>query len=530
MSSQTLSRATQGRRVARAATIVMAAFVASRVLGLARESVIGARFATVETYGAYLAAFRIPDLIFNIIAGGALASAFIPTFTVFLARDEREIGWRMASAVANWMMLVLGVIAALAAIFAPWLARLIAPGFDPELVQLTANLMRFMLISTVIFSLSGLIMSILNAFEHFLTPAIAPVMYNLGILFGALFLAPTMGVYGLAWGVVLGAVAHAAIQLPALRHFGIRYVPVLGLRDMQIRDAVRRVGRLMLPRIAGAGLVQFMFLANTIIASFYSASVLPALNYAWIVMLLPHGVFASSVATAVFPTFSRMAAKGDQAGMRAGLAQTLRAVLFVSLPSAVGLVILREPIVRLLFERGQFTHTDTLAVAWALGFYGLGLVAHSFIEIINRAYFAVQDTITPVVVGGLAMVANIALSLILVNVIGDPTTLERGPQGGLALANVLASSAEVPILLWLMRRRMGGIEGTALLASAGRLTLAAGAMGLVLWGLLHWDALAALPVLLFVPLVVAIGAVVYVAIAWLLGVEETKLAHRLLRP
>jgi putative peptidoglycan lipid II flippase len=128
------------------------------------------------------------------------------------------------------------------------------------------------------------------------------------------------------------------------------------------------------------------------------------------------------------------------------------------------------------------------------------------------------------------MVANIALSLILVNVIGDPTTLERGPQGGLALANVLASSAEVPILLWLLRRRMGGIEGTALLASAGRLTLAAGAMGLVLWGLLHWDALAALPVLLFVPLAVAIGAAVYAAIAWLLGVEETKLARRLLRP
>lgn len=527
MSSQTLSTPSQGRRVARAATIVMAAFVASRVLGLVRESVIGARFATLEPYGAYLAAFRIPDLIFNLIAGGALASAFIPTFTTFLTREEQESGWKLASAVANWMLVILGVAAALAAVFAPALAHLVAPGFDPEMVQLTANLMRFMLISTVIFSLSGLMMSILNAFEHFLTPAIAPVMYNLGILFGALFLAPTLGVYGLAWGVVLGAVGHALVQLPALRHFGIRYTPVLGLRDLAVRGAVRRVAVLMGPRVAGAGLVQFMFLANTIIASFYSPSVLAALNYAWIVMLLPHGIFASSVATAVFPTFSRMAAKGDEAGMRTGLAQTLRAVLFVALPSAVGLVILREPIIRLLFERGQFTHTDTLAVAWALGFYGLGLVAHSLIEIINRAYFAVQDTVTPVVVGGLAMVANIGLSLLLVNVIGDPTTLERGPQGALALANVLASTAEVPILLWLLRRKLGGIEGTQLLNSAGRLALAATAMGVMLWLLLHWGPSATLPALLFVPLAVAAGAAVYGAVAWLLRVEETKLVLRI---
>nr|MBA3532928.1 murein biosynthesis integral membrane protein MurJ [Ardenticatenales bacterium] len=484
MSTKSLATpsSTTARHVARAATIVMLAFIVSRVLGLVRASVIAERFATVDTYGAYLAAFRLPDLIFNLIAGGALASAFLPTFTTFLTRDEHEQGWRLASAIANWMLLLLGLAATLAAIFAPWLvANIIAPGFDPEMVQLTANLMRFMLISTVIFSLSGLIMSILNAFEHFLTPAIAPVMYNLGILFGAIFLAPSMGIYGLAWGVVLGAVAHALVQLPALHRFGIRYVPILGLGDHHIKESVMRVGRLMGPRVLGAAVVQLMFLSNTIIASFYAPSVIAALDYAWLLMLLPHGVFASSVATVIFPTFSRMAAKGDERGMRAALAQTLRAVLFVALPSAVGLLLLRVPIIQLLFEHGQFTEESTLAVAWALTFYAPGLIAHSMMEIMNRAFFALQDTVTPVMIGVVAMLANIALSLLLIPYIGDPASLVQGPQGALALANTLAATVEMVVLLWLLRQKMGGIEGRALAHHAGRLAIAAGGMGLALW-------------------------------------------------
>lgn len=526
-SSTTSSTAT--RRVARAATIVMVAFVVSRVLGLVREAVIGARFGTLDEYGAYLAAFRIPDLIFNLVAGGALASAFLPEFTVFLTNEDEENGWRLASAVANWLMISLGIVSLFAAIFAPWLvSNVIAPGFEPELALLTAQLMRFMLVSTVIFSLSGLMMSILNAYQHFLVPAIAPVMYNLGILFGALVLAPYIGIFGLAWGVVLGASAHALVQIPKMFEYGLRYSPILGRADESLWPSVRNVARLMGPRVLGAAVVQLMFLANTIIASFYGAPVLAALNYAWIVMLLPHGIFASSIATAIFPTFSRMAAKGDQAGMRDGLAQTLRAVLFVVIPSAVGLIMLRVPIIQLLFERGEFTHQTTIAVAWALGFYGFGLIAHSLIEIISRAYFAIQDTFTPVIIGGAAMIANIALSLTLIPFIGDPTSLEQGPQGALALANTLASTAEIFILLWLLRRKIGGINATELLNTSTRLFIAAGVMALALWGLQQWTVLTTLSIYIFTPLAIAIGGATYFAMTLILRVEEATMVPKMI--
>ncbi|MGB0387703.1 MAG: murein biosynthesis integral membrane protein MurJ [Ardenticatenaceae bacterium] len=530
MSSITSSKTSSTtRRVARAATIVMLAFVVSRVLGLVREAVIGARFGAMDEYGAYLAAFRIPDLIFNLIAGGALASAFLPTYTLFLTRDEHENGWRLASAVANWLMIGLGVVSVLAAIFAPWLvANFIAPGFEPELVELTAQLMRYMLISTVIFSLSGLMMSILNAHEHFLMPAIAPVMYNVGILFGALVLVPYVGIFGLAWGVVLGAAGHAVVQLPKLRAYGARYMPTLGRRDPTIRSSVGQVGKLMGPRVLGAAVVQLMFLANTIIASFYDPSILAALNYAWIVMLLPNGVFASSIATAIFPTFSRMAAVGDKAGMRQGLAQTLRALLFVVVPSAVGLVMLRVPIIQLLFERGQFTHETTMAVAWALGFYGFGLIGHALIEIISRAYFAIQDTFTPVAIGVLAMATNIGLSLLLIPVIGDATSFTTGPQGALALANTIASTAEVFVLLWFLRPKIGGIEALNLLNTTVRLAIAATVMGGALWLMPQLPILRDLPILIFTPLAIAVGGAIYFIYTLVLGVEEAEIVPNMI--
>ncbi len=516
------------RRLLRAASIIMVAFVVSRVLGLVREAVIGARFGAMDEYGAYLAAFRMPDLLFNLIAGGALGSAFLPTFTEFLTREDRAGGWRLASAVANWLIVSLGIIAGVMALIAPWLvSHIIAPGFSPELTALTASLMRFMLVSTIIFSLSGLVMSILNAFDHFLMPAIAPVMYNLGILFGALFLAPRLGIYGLAYGVVLGAAAHALVQFPVLRRYGLRYLPTFALRDPRLRLSVAKVGRLMAPRMVGAAVVQLMFLANTIIASFYDPSVLAALNYAWILMLLPHGVFASSVATAIFPTFSRMAALNDRAGMRDGLAQTLRALLYVTLPAAVGLTILRVPIIQLLFERGVFSADTTRAVAWALLFYAPGLVGHSLVEIINRAFFALQDTLTPVIVGVLAMAANIGLSLALIPLVSTPGDLAHGPQGALALANTLASSTETVVLLLLLRRRLGGVGGHALRGGFARMALAAGVMGGALWLLLQ--ALAGWPTLLSTPLIIALGGGLYLALTWLLGVDEARLLPRLLR-
>jgi putative peptidoglycan lipid II flippase len=426
---------------------------------------------------AYLAAFRLPDILFQIVAGGALASAFIPTFATFWEQDNRQGAWRLASAIINLVLGITTVLAAVAALVAPWLIRtVIAPGFDAARQALAASLMRVMLITPAIFGVSGVIMGVLNARQHFLLPALAPALYNLGIIGGALVLAPSMDVRGLAVGVVVGAVAHLLVQLPALARQGMRYTGALGLRDAGVRE----VGRLMLPRMAGLAAVQLNFLVNTILASGLAPGSLSALNYAWLLMLLPQGVFAQAVATAAFPTFSAQVARGQLLEMRSTLVATLRAVLYLSLPAAVGLILLGRPLVEILFQRGAFTENSTGLVAGALALYAIGLPAHSAVEILVRAFYAMHDTRTPVVIGVAAMGLNIGLSLALLALF---RAAGRPPYAGLALSNSLATTAEMGTLLLILRRRMGGLEGRRLAGSLMRIGLACAAMAAVLLGL-----------------------------------------------
>jgi putative peptidoglycan lipid II flippase len=502
------------RQIARAATVVMIAFTLSRLVGLVRQMVIAGQFGTALEMDAYQAAFRLPDLIFQLMAGGALGSAFIPTFTGYLSREDRAGAWRMASAIVNLLLLLLTLTAILGAWVAPWLVeRVVAPGFDPATAALTARLMRVMLISSVIFGLSGVIMGALNAHQHFLLPAIAPLTYNLAIIGGALFLAPSWGVMGLAVGVVAGSALHLLIQVPGLLHLGARYTPVLTLRD----PGVREVTRLMGPRVLGLAIVQLNFLINTNLASRLGQGAVSAINFAWLLMLLPQGVFAQAVATAAFPTFSGQVARGGREDMRSALAATLRAVFALSLPAAVGLAVLRQPLVALLFERGAFGETSTDLVAWALLFYALGLVAHAGLEIVARAFYALHDTRTPLLVGGGAMLLNMLLSLTL------PPLFEAFgwlPHGGLALANSLATTLEWIGLVWLIRNRLDGLEGRRSLPMLLRVIAAATLMGLGL-GALLWALPAANPLWL-APAGVALGTALYLGMGWMLGVEEIR--------
>ncbi|MFB0537413.1 MAG: murein biosynthesis integral membrane protein MurJ, partial [Anaerolineae bacterium] len=285
---------------------MIAAFALSRVLGLAREMIIGQQFGTSGELDAYLAAFRLPDILFQLVAGGALGSAFIPTFSGYLARGAERGAWRLASAVINLVLVVLSALALLAAAFAPLLvAKVVAPGFDPAKRALTVQLMRLMLLSPVIFGVSGIVMGILNSYQHFLLPALAPIVYNLSIIGAAFFLSPSLGIQSLAVGVVVGSVLHLAVQIPALIRRGMDYSPILGLGN----PGVREVGRLMAPRVLGLAVVQLNFLINTILASGLADGSLAALNFAWLLMLLPQGIFAQALATAAFPTFSELAAK-----------------------------------------------------------------------------------------------------------------------------------------------------------------------------------------------------------------------------
>ncbi|MCP4537592.1 MAG: murein biosynthesis integral membrane protein MurJ [Chloroflexi bacterium] len=509
-----------GRQIAKAATLVMALFVVSRVLGLVRQMVFGAMFGTGGDLDAYLSAARIPETIFLIVAGGALGSAFIPTFADHLAKKDHAGAWRLASAVINLALIALTVLAVLTAVLAPVLVQtIIAPGFTASQQALTTSLLRLMLISPIIFGVSGIVMGALNAHQHFLLPALAPAVYNLSIIGGALLLGPHMGVRGMAVGMVIGSALHLLVQVPGLLRYGARYVPTLGLNN----PSVREVGRLMLPRMLGTTIVQLNFVINNSLASGLGEGAVSAINYAWMLMLLPQGVFAQAVGTAAFPTFAAQAAREEHAEMRSTLAATLRAVFALCLPATVGLMVLGRPLVALLFERGAFETTSTEAVVWALALYALGLVGHAGIEIIARAFYALHDTLTPVWVGGLAMVINVVLSLTLPGIfegVGYP------PYAGLALANSIATLLELVALLPLIQRRMGQAddqhesEGRRTLIAFAKSGLASLAMGAILIG---WQAI--LPnagTLILGGGGIVLGAAVYVGVALLLRVEELQ--------
>lgn len=508
-----------GRQIAKAATLVMALFVVSRVFGLVREMVVGALFGTSAAYDAYQAAARIPEMIFLVVAGGALGSAFIPAFADHMAKEDHAGAWRLASAIVNLALIVLTVTAGLTAVFAPVLVRtVIAPGFDPPQQALTARLLRLMLLSPIIFGVSGIVMGALNAHQHFLLPALAPSVYNLSIIGGALLLGPRLGVMGMAVGVVVGAALHLLVQVPGLMRYGARYIPTLGLDD----PSVREVGRLMAPRVLGTAVIQLNFVVNNSLASMMGEGAVSAINYAWLLMMLPQGVFAQAVGTAAFPTFAEQVARGERDEMRSALVATLRAVFFLSIPATVGLLMLGRPLVGLLFERGAFEAGSTEAVTWALAFYALGLVGYAGLEIVARAFYALHDTLTPVWVGGLAMGLNVALSLTLPGVFG----LVGWPHhAGLALANSVAILLELVVLLVLMQRRMNGLEGRRTLTAFAKSGLAALAMGVVLLG---WQAvLPGAGSLVLGGGGIVLGVAVYLGAALLLRVEELRALARL---
>jgi putative peptidoglycan lipid II flippase len=503
---------TNTRQVARAASLVMALFVASRAMGLLREMVIARQFGTSADLDAYLAAFRLPDMLFALMAGGALGSAFIPVFADYLTHGDEPGAWRLASAVINWVIVLLSVAGALAALLAPTLvAAVIAPGFAPAQQALTAELMRWMLISTTIFGASGVVMGILNARQHFLLPAIAPVVYNAAIIAGAWGLGPTIGVRGAVVGVVTGAVGHLLVQAPGLWWAGMRFTLRLAPRD----PGVREVGRLMVPRALGLAAVELNHLVNVILASGLPAGSLAALNYGRLIMLLPEGVIAQSVAIAAFPTFSTLVARDERDELRRVLVSALRSVLYLTLPAAVGLIWLRAPLVSALLERGAFDARSAQATAWALMFYALGLVGHSMVEIVTRAFYALHDTRTPVVVGVAAMAANMALSLALMSLFGGLGWL---PHGGLALANSLATLGEMAVLLVLIGKRLGGLEGRRLLGALGRMSLACLAMLAGLVGIT--GVLASAPAWLTSAGGIILGGGIYGLVTLWLGSEE----------
>ena len=522
------------RQIARAAGTVMLAILFGQLAGLARGILVANTFGASLELDAFFAANRVSETLFLLVAGGALGSAFIPTFTGLLAKDETDSAWRLASALANTVTLTLSLLAALIALFAPQVVRFaLAPGLstDPQLFSLTVSLLRIQLISTVLFGVGGLIVGILNAHQVFLIPALTPAMYQIGIIFGALFLAPAMGIYGLAWGVVIGAVLYLLVQLPPLLKLISSLQSPISIYQLRITNDpnVRQVLFLMIPRLLGVAVVQLNFWVNTNLASRMEEGSVASLTYGFSLMIMAQAAIAQSVAIAAMPTFSAQHALGKTDEMRASLVASLRGILLMAVPASVGLILLREPLISFLYQRGEFDSRDVQLVAWALLWFAAGLVGHSIMEVLTRAFYAQQDTKTPVIIGTIAMGLNVVFSILFSQYFAR---IGWFPLGGLALANSLATALEATALFIFMRRRLNGIEGKSIFDSAWRVALSALGMGI---GLLAWTQLTAGWTRWLVALGgVAVGGIVYLFGVAILKVPEIKIvgnaiARRLLR-
>lgn len=474
----TLIEDTANRQIARSAGKVMIALLLSNLTNLASLILNATTFGASAQMDAFYAGNRVSETLFMLMAGGALGSAFIPTFTGLIAKGERSPAWKLASAIANLLLVGSILIAILAAIFAQPLVRyVLAPAYasDPAQEALTVNLLRIMLPPVVIFGISGLFMGILNSHQVFFIPALTPAMYRLGMIFGVLFLSPTMGVYGLAWGVLIGACLHLLLQIPSLVRLKGSYSPTFGLK----MPDVKLVALLMAPRVFGQAIVQLNLWVNIRLASYMVEGSISGLQWAFTLMLLPEAIIAQSVATAALPTLSAQYALGKPGELRNSLASSLRGILLLAIPASLGMILLRQPITALMLQYGRFTEASTQLISWALLWYSAGLVGHCIVEILARTFYAMHDTKTPVLVGAVAMGINVAFSLIFSSWFARMGWL---PLGGLALANSLATGLEAATLWIFMRRRLGGIEGQRILRGTGQATLAAGAMVVVLLG------------------------------------------------
>jgi putative peptidoglycan lipid II flippase len=526
MASSPSAAQTATRQIARAAVIVIAAYLVTTPIRLLATIMTAQTFGTGASSEAFFASNRFSEILFNLVAGGALGSAFIPTFAGLLAKKNNSSAWKLASAITNLALILLIVLSVLTIIFAKQVVHyVLAPGFsvsDPAKEALAADLLRIQVPSAIVFGLSGLVMGMLNAHQHFLLPALAPAMYNIGWIIGIVVLAPGMGINGLAWGVLLGAGLHLFIQLPMLFFLpGRKYTLTLGLNSGPLREVLI----LMLPRLLGVAIVQLNFLLNTYLASLQPEGSVTAISLAWPLMLMPQAAIAQSIATAALPTFSAQYARGKFQDMRASLAATLRGVLILAIPTTLGLILLRKPLIELLYQHGDlFTAQSTQLVSWALLWFGTGLVGHCIVEIICRAFYALHNTKTPVLVGIGAMSLNLVFSLLF-------SALFRiwgwMPHGGLALANSLATTIEAAILLVLMRKNLNGLEGKRVMGLVGKALTASIFMSI---GLGVWFNYSAQNPAWQVALGgIFIGGVIYCLSIMLLKVEEVNSVLKFLR-
>lgn len=507
----------------KSAGIVSAATMVSRILGLVRDQSIAYFFGASKHTDVFFVSFGIPNLLRRLFGEGALNAAFVPVFSDYLENKSQRESHRLASNTFNFLFLILSGIVIVGMFLAKPITMVQVPGFidEPNKLNLAIHLVRMMFPYLLFVCLAALSMGILNSCQHFLTPASAPIVLNICMISSMLLafkffsVKPKSGLDWLAIGVLVGGLGQFLIQVPVMYKKGMRYIPTLDLHS----PGLSQVLRLMLPAVIGQSAAQLNIAIDRLIASFLPEESITYLNYGNRLVQLPLGVFGIAISTAILPTFSHQSARGEISEINRTLLSALRLIMLIILPASVGLIVMRIPIIALLFEHGKFDRIATQGTAWALLFYSLGLFSYSGVKITAQSFYALKDTRTPVVTSIIAMVANTVMNIVFMR-----TFLKHG---GLALATALAATLNLIMLLVLIRKKIGTLNLHRLVNPTLRLGLATTVMGLSCWYILKLISSWWLPLQVFIPIVVSIT--VYSVACWLLRIPEFKTLIKTLR-
>ncbi|HJS89004.1 MAG TPA: murein biosynthesis integral membrane protein MurJ [Steroidobacteraceae bacterium] len=507
----------------RAASVVALAVLCSRVLGVAREQIFAALFGGGLVMDAFTMAFRIPNLLRDLFAEGALSTAFVTTFSKTSIVEGDRSAWKLADKVATLAVIVLSAIVIVGIVCAPWIVAVLAPGFGPEKAALTVTLTRIMFPFILLVSLAALVMGMLNARNVFGVPAMASSYFNLGSIIAGVGLGwywdPHFGpraTIGLAIGTLVGGAMQFGVQLPSLRRLGYRYRPDIHWRD----PGVKMILRLMGPSVIAASTTQVNVLVNSLFASQLGNGPIFWLAIGFRLMQLPLGIFGVALGTVALPMLARMAAAGNTVAFRSELARGMRLAFLMTIPASVGLIVLAEPIVSVLYQHGRFTAYQTLQAAAALRFYALGLCGYAALKVLVNAFYAIDHRKTPMIVSCCAVLLNLLLNWVF--------TFQLGwGHRGLAFSTACIATTNFLVLYFLMRRHLGRLESRTMLTLLWRLAAASAALALVCWFGSHyllagWARERFWPKAGSLLLVIAAAAAAFFVCASLLGIREMQ--------
>ncbi len=506
---------TPSATVGTAALLIAFAGIASRFLGFIRDRVLASSFGAGDVLDADYTAFRLPDLVYGFLVLGALSAAFVPVFTELMTKEKREEAWRLTSGVLHTTLFSIGCFSLFGIIFAPFLTEVLAPGFAPEKQEIVTDLTRIMLLSPLFLAASAVFGGVLVSFKQFAAYSFAPVFYNIGIIMGALFLAPTLGASGLAWGVVIGSFLHVAVQYPALRRTGFRFE--FGLRAAWQNEQVRRVLTLMIPRSLGMAVNQVGLLVMTIFASTLVSGSLAAFTLANNIQSVPLGLFGIAFSLAAFPALALFAAQKSDRDFFRMFAETTRKILFFVVPLSIFIIIFRAQCVRVILGSGEFDWQDTITTFEVLKFLALSLFAQSLIPLFARAFFALQNTKTPLYIALVSEAVHIALI---------PLLLPYYEVEGLAIAFSVGTIVNFALLYFFLRRQLSFWEDKLIVVPVMKILLAsllAGAVAQIsksVFALTTNELDTFIEVFLQLMLGLLIGGGAYILFAYLLKVEE----------